>query len=121
METKAFKSRKDPRIQTQVNASFKKKGPDEEMRKGIVTNFSRTGLYIETEIIFPVNTQIVIEVYLPDESAPLLFEGEVRNVVLDESVIGGMGIKIDPEKISEPDKGRIKEFFDLNHIYGWFC
>lgn len=121
MENKAFKSRKDPRIQTSVTASFRKKETDDQVNEGVVTNFSRTGLYIETEFIFPVNTRIVIDVYLPDENLPLHLKGEVRNVVLDDSVIGGMGIKIDTGKISKTDADRLKEFFDLNNIYGWFC
>ena len=86
MDKKSFKSRKNPRIKTVVTASFKSNDPDDQFKEGVITNFSRTGFFIETVFVFPVNTQIVIDVFLPDE-----------------------------------DKIRLKEFFDLNHIYGWFC
>jgi Tfp pilus assembly protein PilZ len=121
MENKTFKSRKDLRVQTSVTASFKKNEAGDSMEDGIVTNFSRTGLFIETDSVFPVYTQIVIDVHLPDERDPLHLEGEVRNTVNSEQEIGGMGIKIDTEKISQTNKERLEEFFDLNHIYGWFC
>jgi len=121
MKKNTFKSRKDPRIQTIVTATFKSNDPDEHAKEGVITNFSRTGLYIETVFVYPVNTPILIDVFLPDESTPLRLTGDIRNVILDEHVIGGMGVKIDNSKISEPDKNRLQEFFDLNHIYGWFC
>ena len=121
MDKKSFKSRKNPRIKTVVTASFKSNDPDDQFKEGVITNFSRTGFFIETVFVFPVNTQIVIDVFLPDEDSPLRLSGEVRNVVLNESVVGGMGVKIYLDKVKDSDKIRLKEFFDLNHIYGWFC
>ncbi|MBN2533743.1 MAG: PilZ domain-containing protein [Spirochaetales bacterium] len=121
MENNVFKSRKDPRIRTAVTASFRKLKSDDRQKDGIVTNFSRTGLYVETEFVFPVSTQVYIDVYLPEEKLPLHLEGEVRNVIPDDTAIGGMGIQIDTAKINNTDKERLEEFFNLNHIYGWFC
>jgi hypothetical protein len=121
MEEKVFKSRGDPRIQTLVKVAFKTDNSSDAMEEGIITNFSRSGLFIEASTILSVNSHIIINVFLPDEKIPLLLVGEVRNVVESESGEGGMGIKIFEDRISDEEKERLEEFFDLNHIYGWFC
>ncbi|MBN2442943.1 MAG: PilZ domain-containing protein [Spirochaetales bacterium] len=121
MEDKLFKSRINTRISTSVKASFSINRPGESVKEGVITNFSRSGLFIKTENILPVNSHVVIDILLPEEDTSLHLVGEVRNIVDAESAEKGMGIKIQEENISKDDKNRLKEFFDLNHIYGWFC
>ncbi len=121
MEEKLFKSRIDTRIQTRVTASFKINNIGDIAKEGVITNFSRSGFFIETDFLLPVNSRIIIDMVLPEENTALQLAGEVRNIVGAESAESGMGVKIHENNISEEDKNRLKEFFDLNHIYGWFC
>lgn len=116
-----FKSRKELRIQDQLKAKFKnineKNAPYHD---GTVLDISRSGLFINTEATFDMETKLVVHIYLPDEEFPVEFVGQVsRTSEKTKNAHRGIGIKI--QNIQQGDKERLLNFFELSNIYGWFC
>jgi len=123
MESKQFKSRENPRIKLKLKANLKdKKDTSSYFTRGIITNFSRSGLFIQSNKLYLKGSIIIIRLSLPNEKKPLHLNGTVVSIIQAKGKEkGGMGIKIFKEKLNSKEAERLKVFFDLNNIYGWFC
>ncbi|MBN1696599.1 MAG: PilZ domain-containing protein [Spirochaetales bacterium] len=120
MNESKFISRKNPRVKSDINAEFRSQSRESgSFSQGIITNFSRSGLFIASETVFQAGTLIELRVYLDETEHVVTLKGTVVTRKADPEK--GMGVAIDIGFISETDKIKLKEFFDLNHIYGWFC
>ena len=118
-----FKGRNHPRIKVKLKALLTREGIGEgNPRLGEIINFSRSGLFVISEEFFPIGAWIKIEIDIDKADNPLFLIGSVVSSKQGNAEKkNGMGIKIDIKKISEDDQQKLKSFFDLNHIYGWFC
>ena len=123
MKNRPFKRRQDPRIKIEIKVLFKStKVEKESFLEAKITNFSRSGLFIETSKVYPLNTNVELKAFLPDENKPIKLKGQVSNIAkYSLQTNSGLGIRIHKEKIEESSENKLKEFFELNHIYGWFC
>lgn len=87
------------RIQINLRLRFKSFSQLEQMLEGAAGDLSEGGMFIRTEEVKPVGTQVEMELPLP-EGGYVCLRGQVRSVRYDRGRPLGMGIQF--EKLEGP-------------------
>ena len=123
MEDKNLHSRNGIRINKDLKVSFRNAADKGAFYENFTIDISRSGLFIKTSQIYPLNTELEIKLFLEDEDEkdePLEFIALVSRVVSDtDEELSGLGIKI--KNISSNEHQRLEGFMNLLNYYGWFC
>ena len=87
--------REHPRISKELFLRFGPMGPE---HAGLGNDFSRSGLYIQSQTLFPIQTELKIELHLPDGES-LVAVGQVawvKDLPQDTQTpeTRGMGIRL---------------------------
>ncbi|NQU73686.1 MAG: PilZ domain-containing protein [Candidatus Omnitrophica bacterium] len=110
--------RRFKRLEINITAAFKPAqvtGKEVQEYSGKVLNISGAGLFIYASHLFPVRTQLKLEISLPNELVPLEMDGMViwmADKSLQSDCYPGMGVQfidVDSEKQKE-----LLEFIDKN-------
>jgi len=110
--------RRFKRLEINITAVFKPTQTTDKAAKaysGKVVNISGAGLFVHTSNLFPIRTQLKLEISLPNELVPLEMNGMViwmADKSLQSDCFPGMGVQfidVDSEKQKE-----LLEFIDRN-------
>jgi len=121
MEDNILKGRKEIRINKDLKISFRKAtSENEKFSENLAIDISRSGLFIKTNQIYPLDTELEIKLLLEPEEDPIQFTALVSRVVSDSAgELSGLGIKI--KNMGTDDHQRFEGFINLLNYYGWFC
>ena len=106
----SVENREHPRVETNIEITFKEKG---SLIRSYMLNVSNGGLFLKTAKPLPIDSVVNMHVKLPDQEETMIIVGRVVWINAksgDHTFPSGMGIqflKMDPEY-----KKKINEFVD---------
>lgn len=80
--------------------------------RGCVTSLSRTGLFLQSDILDSLGTMVALSLSLPSESKPLAIAGKVVRVDL-RPLESGMGIRF--TDLSRNSRQRLARYIEDGH------
>jgi uncharacterized protein (TIGR02266 family) len=105
--------RSDRRYERRVAISVTHEG---EVLSTFTRNISLGGVFIESDRALPFGAKVSLDFRIPTQSEPVLVEGQVRWIELEDGQVRGIGIRF--EGLRARDVWALNKFFEQSTAVG---